>query len=201
MSSFHPGQWQKNAAHAKEYFSEMMADYLAEKGKEVGAWGHGAVALGLRGLVQKEHFCRLVDGLHPLTGESLTQRQREDRRCYLGTVLSAPKSFSLVAVLGQDDRLVRLFNESVDETMEIASTYAGVRVRANGHDDDAHTGNMVYARFTHDVSRALDPALHAHIPIFNCTKDADGEWKALQSAPLFERRRLLSEILLGGGHK
>ena len=81
--------------------------------------------------------------------------------------------------------------------MEIASTYAGVRVRAGGHDEDAHTGNMVYARFTHDVSRALDPALHAHIPIFNCTQTSSGEWKALQSAPLFERRRLLSEILLG----
>ena len=95
MSSFHPGQWQKNSKHAKEYFSEMMQDYLAEQGKEVGAWGHDAVALGLRGLVQKEHFCRLVDGLHPVTGESLTQRQREDRRCYLGTVLSAPKSFTI----------------------------------------------------------------------------------------------------------
>ena len=61
----------------------MMADYLAEQGKDVGKWGHGAMALGLKGLVQKEHFCRLVDGLHPVTGESLTQRQREDRRCYL----------------------------------------------------------------------------------------------------------------------
>ena len=98
-----------------------MADYLAEKGKEVGAWGRGAAALGLKGSVQKLHFCRLVDGLHPKTGESLTQRQREDRRCYLGTVLSAPKSYSIVAVAGQDERLIKLFNASVDETMEVAA--------------------------------------------------------------------------------
>ena len=197
MSAFHPGQWQKNSKHAKEYFSEMMADYLAEQGKEVGKWGHGAVPLGLRGPVQREHFCRLVDGLHPTTGEPLTQRKREDRRCYLGTVLSAPKSFSIAAVLGQDERLVKLFNESVDETMDTASNYGAARVRAMGQDEDEMTGNMVYARFTHDVSRALDPAVHSHISTFNCTQTKDGAWKALQSAPLFERRKLLSEILLG----
>ena len=197
MSSYHPGTWQKNAPHAKEYFSENMVDYHSEKGKEIGIWGSGASALGLTGQVKKVHFCHLVDGLHPITGEPLTQRRREDRRCYLGQVLSAPKSFSIASIIGKDERLRKLFDKSVDETMEIASSYGAARVRAMGQDEDEWTGNMIYARFTHDTSRALDPALHSHVATFNVTLTRVGEWKALQTAPLFERRRLFSEIFLG----
>ncbi len=175
----------------------MMEDYLSEKGTEMGKWGRGAAALGLKGIVKKEDFCRLTDGLHPQTGERLTQRARDDRRCYLGSVLSAPKSFSIVAIVGKDERLVSLFNVSVDETLEQVAQYAGVRVRAGGRDEDAQTGSLICARFTHPISRAEDPALHAHAPTFNATQTLNGEWKALQTTPIFERRKLFSEILLG----
>lgn len=174
----------------------MLADYLAEKGKEMGRWGRGAKALGLQGTVERQAFCRLTDGLHPLTGERLTPREKANRRCYLGTVLSAPKSFSIAAIVGKDERLVTLFNSSVDETMEQVAHYAAVRVRAGGRDEDAQTGSLIYALFTHPISRSEDPALHAHATPFNCTL-AKGEWKALQTSAIFERRKLFSEILLG----
>ena len=51
---------------------------------------------------------------------------------------------------------------------------------------DRVTGNLVGAAFLHTTSRALDPQLHTHFVLFNCTWDkTEQRWKALQTGDMF----------------
>ena len=61
------------------------------------------------------------------------------------------------------------------------------RVREKGSDQDRTTGNMIWARFDHLVTRPVDglpdPHLHAHVYVFNLTRDGE-RWKAGQFGDL-----------------
>lgn len=61
------------------------------------------------------------------------------------------------------------------------------RVREKGADHDRTTGNIVWARFDHLVTRPVDgladPHLHAHVYAFNLTRDGE-RWKAGQFGDL-----------------
>jgi TrwC relaxase len=61
------------------------------------------------------------------------------------------------------------------------------RAREKGADHDRITGNMVWARFDHLVTRPVnglpDPHLHAHVYVFNLTRDGE-RWKAGQFGDL-----------------
>ncbi len=65
--------------------------------------------------------------------------------------------------------------------------FAATRIRKAGiEDQDRITGNLVGAAFLHTSSRALDPQLHTHFVLFNCTWDnTEKRWKALQTAAMF----------------
>ena len=102
------------------------SDYYAEEQRVVGHWhGRGAEALGLAGEVQLEHFEAIRQGLHPETGDYLRPRHSADRlapdgqtesrgRHLYDFTISAPKSVSIMAVLGEDDRLVEAHRRAVD---------------------------------------------------------------------------------------
>ena len=68
---------------AVEYFREHMeiGDYLDQGGQAELTWfGQGADRLNLRGACRREHFERLCEGRHPLTGERLTARDKGPNR-------------------------------------------------------------------------------------------------------------------------
>src|SRR5712691_11130531 len=93
-------------------------DYYAEGERVVGRWqGRGAELLGLTAEIRSEDFEALREGCHPVNGEFLRQRQSADRIASDGTTqsrgrnlydftISAPKSISIMASLGKDDRLI-----------------------------------------------------------------------------------------------
>ena len=70
-------------AYHEEEFQNTRASYYTEVDKIRGEW-HGQLAerRGLRGEVQEEHFTRLAEGQHPITGEQLVKHQtaREYRK-------------------------------------------------------------------------------------------------------------------------
>lgn len=187
--SFHAGTWTKNAEAAAKYYEDLTTD-LASK-QEPGRWGLGAKALGLAGPVSLRDFKALAYGKDPKTGQNITPRQKQNRRAVLECVASCPKSFSVAAIVSKDERLLALFNKSVAETMVEAGRWAAVR----GQNEAEPARDLIYAQFTHDVSRAQDPDLHTHIPIFNMAQDRTGRWQALETAELFARQRHISAIL------
>jgi conjugative relaxase-like TrwC/TraI family protein len=183
---------QKNRAGAESYFDEHLShnDYYTQKETQHGQWlGVGAERLGLQpgGVVTRDLFLRLCDNQHPLSGEQLTPQQFKERRIYFDFVCSPPKSVSILAVTMNDRRIIEAHKEASQLAMRELEQFAAARVRKGGiQEQDRITGNLVGAAFLHTTSRALDPQLHTHFVLFNCTWDkSERRWKALQTGDMF----------------
>jgi conjugative relaxase-like TrwC/TraI family protein len=193
---------QLNLKSAKEYFREHLCvgDYYAAGQTVTGEWfGIGAEKFGLKGAVREEGFLALCEGLHPATGQRLTQRKntkrREagkavaNRRVFYDFTISPPKSVSVVA-LCQDVRIIELHNRAVRQAMLELEKFAETRVRKSGQNGDRVTGNIIGAAFRHDTSRELDPHLHTHCVVLNATFDpAENRWKALGAVGMYRAQK------------
>jgi conjugative relaxase-like TrwC/TraI family protein len=161
------------------------SDYYSEGERVAGEWnGRGAELLGLGGPVNTRDFEALRQGLNPGTGEFLRVRHSADRSAADGSKLaqgrslydftiSAPKSVSVLAILGGDHRLIEAHRAAVAEALKEIETYAASRVRQDGANENRTTGNLVLAVYHHDTSRELDPQLHTHAVAANLTFDGN----------------------------
>jgi conjugative relaxase-like TrwC/TraI family protein len=183
------------------------SDYYDEDKRIAGRWhGRGSQLLALSGEVQSKDFDAVRLSLDPRTGEFLRQRQSADRRSADGATtsqgrnlydftFSAPKSVSIMASVGDDERLAAAHRLAVAEALQELESCAATRVRQNGANSDRTTGNLVLAVYHHDTSRELDPQLHTHAVAANMTWDGtEGRWKALQASGIYERRAYLTEV-------
>jgi conjugative relaxase-like TrwC/TraI family protein len=188
-----------SAAGAKNYYSKA-ADYYSEGQELVGQWrGEGAKRLGLAGVVRRETWDALCDNRNPATGETLTLRQKQNRRIGYDFNFHVPKSVSVLYSLTKDDRILDAFRESVGETMCDMEAEMQTRVRKDGQNGKRTTGNILYGEFVHFTARPVggvpDPHLHAHCFVFNMTWDKkEAAWKAgefaglKRDAPYFEAK-------------
>src|ERR1700742_552878 len=110
---------QAQAYHAKE-FTSAEQNYWKQDDRALGEW-HGKLAseFGLAGGVEQEHFARLAEGQHPMTGQQLVRHRivqeyegadgkavaPVEHRAGWDATFSAPKSVSLTALVGGDDRV------------------------------------------------------------------------------------------------
>jgi conjugative relaxase-like TrwC/TraI family protein len=181
--------------------------YYDQHGTVQGEWhGRGAQLLGLQGKVTPEQFEAIREGLHPQTGEFLRPRHGADRHATNGEVLSrarslydltfsAPKSVSVQALVGGDDRLLEAHRHAVNVASHEAERYAATRVCRNGVRHHRQTGNLVVAAYMHDSSRLLDPHLHTHAVAANLSYDGvEGRWKVLEASGIYERCAYITEV-------
>lgn len=192
---------QKNLQTAREYFRQHLAqgEYHSQSQRVAGHWfGKGAARLGLdlAGPVAETQFARLCENQHPVTGQRLTVRRRQkDHRVFYDFAVSAPKSVSVMALVGGDQRLFVAHDEAARVALAQMEQVAATRVRQGGQDGERTTGEIVAGVFRHDTSRALDPQLHTHFVVFNATWDAVEErWKALQTSRMFDRMTFYTEV-------
>lgn len=179
----------ESAAHAENYFKESLADGRAEYYKEENAperWGgRGAELAGLKpgDAVASEDFRNLFNGqvVNPGTGEiQKLENNKGEHRPGIDLPVAAPKSVSIVALVGGDERVMEAHRAAADRAIAYVESVAGTRVREGGHVSEKATGNLVYAAFDHQTSRALDPHLHTHYVVANATFDKDaGKWRSL----------------------
>ena len=200
----------KRSYHQQE-FSNSQDNYYSEGQRIRGKW-HGRLAggWGLKGEVQEEHFARLADGQHPLTGEQLVQprsayeylnRQGEtihtmEHRAGWDATFSAPKSVSLTALVGGDERVRVAHREAVNVALHELEKY--IQARIGGNHPAETTGKWAAARFEHDSSRPVDgyaaPQLHTHVVIFNVTERDNGETRALQPHELYRSQQFATAV-------
>ena len=168
--------------------------------KEASAWaGKGAEALGLSGPVDPERFRAVLEGEVPggrrlgrkeLDG-SITHRPGRD------VTLSAPKSVSLMAMVGGDERIVEAHDKAVMATLgwiEKNAIETRMRDPATGAMIRAGDQKMVAACFRHDTSRNLDPQLHTHAVIANMVQGEDGKWRTMVDDGLFNGKMAIGAI-------
>jgi conjugative relaxase-like TrwC/TraI family protein len=195
----------------KEEFANAEENYYSEGDRIRGEW-HGRLAQewGLNGEVRVEHFGRLAHGQHPLTGEQLVRHQtaREyvngrgetvstmEHRAAWDATFSAPKSVSLTALVGGDDRVRQAHRESVKVALGETEKY--VQARIGGTHPAETTGKWVAASFEHDSARPVNgyaaPQLHTHVVFFNLTETQKGESRALQPRELYRSQQYATAI-------
>lgn len=176
---------------AARYYEAVDNYYTSDHGPSAW-WGSGAHSLGLRGAVNSGEFAALLDGRLP-TGETLHHAAAGRRGGTDGT-FSAPKSVSLQALVGGDSRIIEAHRLAVERALTYAQTLVGCRVTEYGLTRSECTGNLVVARFTHDLSRACDPQLHTHCVMVNATRRADGQWRASDNQAIYRHKMLLGAL-------
>ena len=196
--------------HEKE-FTAAEQNYWKEGDTIQGEW-HGRLAdeFGLTGAVGAEEFARLSEGLHPQTREQLVlHRAVHEYRNAEGNVVSpvehragwdatfsAPKSISLTALVGGDDRVREAHCEAVNVALNELERYTQARIGGN-HPAET-TGQFVAAKFEHDTARPVDgyaaPQLHTHVVVFNMTERDGGKMRALQPHSLFESQQFATAV-------
>ncbi len=201
---------QAQSYHAEE-FGNARENYYTEGEQIRGEW-HGRLAerWGLHGEVREEHFQRLSEGQHPITGEQLIRRQaaREymnrrgekvsamEHRAGWDATFSAPKSVSLTALVGRDDRVREAHRESVGVALDELERY--VQARIGGNLPAETTGKWIAAKFEHDSARPVNgyaaPQLHTHAVFFNLTETDDGDAHALQPRELYKTQQYATAV-------
>ncbi|MFM0354125.1 MobF family relaxase [Paraburkholderia nemoris] len=180
-----------SSSDAAAGYYEAADDYYGEEGCAPSAWwGVGAEHLDLVGRVMSSEFRALLDGKLPDGGE--LQGGAEGRRAGTDLTFSAPKSVSLQALVGGDVRLVGAHERAVSSALSYVEKHmATYRLTVDGETHRLPSGNLLAARFQHDLSRNCDPQLHTHCVVINATRNALGDWRALDVTELYRQQKLV----------
>ena len=201
---------QAQTYHAKE-FTAAEQNYWKQGDTIQGEW-HGKLAedFGLSGAVGAEEFARLSEGQHPESGKQLVLHRvvheyknaegnmvsPVEHRAGWDATFSAPKSISLTALVGGDDRVREAHREAVNVALNELERYTQARI--GGNNPAETTGQFVAAKFEHDTARPVDgysaPQLHTHVVVFNMTERDDGKMRALQPHSLFESQQFATAV-------
>jgi conjugative relaxase-like TrwC/TraI family protein len=195
----------------REEFTAKQQNYWSQRGVVAGEWqGRLAEQFGLAGTVSAEDFAKLSQGQHPQTGKQLVRQRASyeyhnadgktiktmEHRAGWDATFSAPKSVSLTALVGGDERVREAHRESVRVALDQLEHYTQARIGGN-HPPET-TGRFIAAKFEHDTARPVDgyvaPQLHTHVVIFNMTERSDRETRALQERGLFQSQQFATAI-------
>src|ERR1700761_8547800 len=201
---------QAQSYHQKEFTSREQ-NYWSQRGVVVGEWqGRLATPLGLAGAVSSEDFTKLSQGQRPETGEQLVRQRASyeyqdadgktiktmEHRAGWDATFSAPKSVSLTALVGGDDRVREAHRDSVRIALEQLEHYTQARI--GGNNPPETTGRFFPAKFEHDTARPVDgyvaPQLHTHAVIFNVTERENGQTRAIQPQSLFASQQFATAV-------
>jgi len=191
------------ASRHQNYWTRNQQGHSEWQGRLAGQWN-------LSGVVHDEHFARLAEGQHPQTGEQLVRHQVSrtyegkngneitsvEHRAGWDATFSAPKSVSITALVGGDDRVRLAHRESVCAALAELERYTQARI-GNVHAPET-TGKFVAATFEHDTARPVDgyaaPQLHTHAVIFNVTERDNGQPRAVQPHEIFVSQRYVTAV-------
>lgn len=156
-------------------------NYYASGSLESRWLGEGAEKLGLKGEVANADMDAIRQGKLP-DGSDLSRMVNgvNKHRSGYDLTFSAPKSVSVMALIGEDRRFIEAHNRAVAVAMQEVEQLVSARMTENGKTETVLTGNMVAALFNHDTSRDLDPQLHTHALVLNATF-AGEKWRSLAS--------------------
>lgn len=201
---------QAQTYHAKE-FTAAEQNYWKQSNEILGEWqGKLTSSFSLSGAVSAQDFALLSNGQNPKTeaqliqhrnGQAYTNAQGEEvkpveHRAGWDATFSAPKSVSLTALVGGDDRVREAHRDAVRVALSELERYTQARIGGN-HPAES-TGRFLAAKFEHDTARPVNgyaaPQLHTHAVVFNMTQREDGSYRALQPQSLFASQQYATAV-------
>jgi len=187
----------KMAPGQGQYYIEQVArgaeDYYVHAGEAPGRWGGaGSSSLTLQGVVEDSDFTRVLAGCDPRSGEYLGRQWAASKVPGFDLTFSAPKSVSLLGVLGGPEvqgRVRVAHDRAVDAALAHLERVASQGRRGKGGTVRIETSGFVAAMFRHRSSRAGDPQMHTHCVVANKVRGLDGRWSSLDGAELYRHAR------------
>jgi hypothetical protein len=139
--------------------------------------------------------------IYKLVGDNYDNNGILTHRAGFDITLSAPKSLSIMALLGGDERLKDALVEANKEVMEYAEKHFAQGRIWNPElkmQEKVNTENLLVAQYLHSTSRSVDgqtpdPQLHIHNFVSNITLTEQG-YKALEPRELYKHQNLLGQI-------
>lgn len=154
--------------------------------------GESAKRAGLTGVIDGADFNNAREGRLP---DGSQAKKSENRTPGWDLTASAPKSVSILALVGKDERLIEAHRNASQKAASFLEGFAATRVRHGQQVRQERTGNLIIGRFTHDTSRAGDPALHDHLFIMNRTwHEGTKSWRSLDSRSLFSAKEAAGRL-------
>lgn len=190
-----------SVASAASYYAEDNY-YSKDENTAMSEWaGKGAEALGLSGPVDPADFVKVLSGelgdekLGKVLGKDADGELIRDHRPGFDVTLSAPKSVSIVAEVGERGDVREAHEAAVTKVLDyIEKNLVGARVTEAGKTRFEKTGNLVTGRFAHTTSRDLDPQTHTHLVIANATMTESGHWRSISNELIYKNQKLLGNI-------
>jgi len=109
---------------------------------------------------------------------------------------SAPKSVSITALVGGDERIREAHRDSVTVALEQLERYTQARIGSNHLPET--TAKFIAAKFEHDTARPVDgyvaPQLHTHAVVFNMTERENGLSRSVQPQSLFASQQFATAV-------
>lgn len=181
------------------------AEYFERESDALASFylGRASKHLAVEGKPAKGHYDALMCGYSPVSGESLLSDHR--RKCLLSprsvigfsTSIGLHKSLSvLYAGLCQDDQ--KLFLDALIAASRGLFTelegisFFGSRTGRGG--SGCIKGEAIALAYVHCTNRALEPHLHIHVEIPNICRCADGQWRTLAAAALYDRQAEVARL-------
>jgi len=188
----------KSASQTGNYFEK--DDYYskdADGARKDSVWfGRGAKDLGLSGTVDPNRFKELLSG--KIDNQTVLGKKNTDKISHApgwDMTFSAPKSASVQYEIGNDERVKQAHLNAVKSAMNyVENNKLFTRQLINGHVEYVPTSKSVSAIFTHHTSRELDPQLHSHVVLMNATKNSAGDWRSVESRPIYQSKMLVGLI-------
>ena len=160
---------QAQSYHTKEFTAKEQS-YWAQGNAVQGEWqGRLAEQYGLAGPVRAEEFARLSQGQHPQTEEQLvrlrTAHEYEnaagkaiktmEHRAGWDATFSAPKSVSLTALVGGDDRVREAHRKAFGCSEAVGTVHPGAHRRQPSGRDNANSSSPSSSTTQRGLSMAM----------------------------------------------
>jgi len=183
-----------SAKGAANYYTK--ADYYSKEEPNVDIksnwYGKGAELLGLSGEVDMKMFSNILEGNLP-NGKSLGRMLGGEfvHKPGWDLTLGAPKSVSLLVLLGGDKDLLEAHHIAVKEAMDYIEQHVLVSQTMT---DEGHAfydvPNSIVGQFTHSTNREQEPHLHTHNVLMNAASTSEDEWRSVYSRPIYNNKML-----------
>ncbi len=197
----HSQIYRARASLATHYYADQADDYYSRDGSAATWQGEGARRLGAVGEIDPARFKAMLQGdFGRSVTANLSIRKDAKARAALDLTFGAPKSITLQALIGGDERLILANDKAVAAALTYVEQHLTMgRRKENGKSRVEHTGNLIIAKFRHETARptedaAPDPHLHVHALLMNLTQRADGNWVSLSNEAIFKLLRVTDAI-------
>ena len=170
--------------------------------------GSAAEEFGLKQGVAITHkqFLDLQENRHPVSGKRLTRRHNTvrkewqmrngklvqvtvaNRRKFIDFSINCPKSFSVLALVGEDPRPLMWHNEAVNRVIEEMEKFTSCFDKRDGGKKLEVTGKFCAVKTAHYTNRSNEPNAHHHLCVFSATPSGNGKGNyAINAEYLYER--------------